>query len=130
MQAIGDAAVEAPFINPDGTLLNAQNAVIDPNKIINYALNPTPNQSGGDNKAIVFNSALGYNQSNAADLIQQLQAGVSNYPATVAGVNNYGNRFTVNIPVTGPNSNTLPVTTGWIYDPGSKTPRLITAYIK
>ncbi|MGH9267790.1 MAG: DUF6883 domain-containing protein [Acidimicrobiales bacterium] len=42
-------------------------------------------------------------------------------------VDKFGTRFTVDIPVTGP-AGSGAVRTGWIYDPGSLTPRLTTAY--
>jgi hypothetical protein len=110
---IGDAIRAAPYMGSDGILLNADSAVIDPNKIIGYSLNP--DNTDGSNKAVVFNSVLGYNQSNADGLIQQLQQGVKQYPATVGKIDNFGTRFAVNIPVTGPNGNTAKVLSAWIY---------------
>lgn len=112
----------------DGAIPNATNAVIDPNKIIGYALNP--NNATGANKAIVFESALGYNQSNAGELITQIQQGVKTSPAVMGKADQFGQRFTVDMPITGPNGNTVTVRTGWIFDPGSTTPRLVTAYVK
>ena len=67
-------------------LPNADKAIIDPRKITGYALN-TEHPVGG-NKAKVFQSALGFNQSNVDKLIkkinkvfvktQQLQVNVMN----------------------------------------------------
>ncbi|URF02678.1 DUF6883 domain-containing protein [Cupriavidus campinensis] len=114
--------------NGAGLLKNAENAVIDSRKIVSYALDST--HPVGGNKAIVFESALGFNQSNADGLLAQLQQGVTKYPATLGKVDQFGQRFTVDIPVTGPNGKTVPVRTGWIYDPGSSVPRLTTAYVK
>ena len=37
---------------------------------------------------------------------------------------------TVNIPIQGPNGKTAIVTTGWILESGSKTPKLTTALVK
>ena len=44
-------------------------------------------------------------------------------------VDKWGTRFTVDIPVTGPTGSGV-VRTGWIYDPGSLTPRLTAAYVR
>lgn len=61
-----------------GKLINADKAIIDVNKLTSYALN-TEHPVGG-NKAKVFESALGYNQSNVADLITKVQDGIKNNP--------------------------------------------------
>lgn len=111
-----------------GPIENAENAVIDPRKVTSYALD-SDHPVGGD-KARVFESALGFNKSNADGLINQIQDGVTKYPATPGKADQFGQRFTVDIPVTGPNGNTVQVRTGWIYDPGSSTPRLTTMYVK
>ena len=59
-----------------GILANVNKAIIDPDKITSYALNP--NHPVGGDKAKVFESALGYNQSNALDLISKIQIGAKN----------------------------------------------------
>jgi filamentous hemagglutinin len=84
----------------------------------------------GNPKAVVFQSALGYDTSNAGDLLTQLQDGVVNTPASPGVVDEFGSRFRVDIPVTGANGNTATVRTAFIYDPGSSVPRLVTAYVK
>lgn len=114
--------------NNSGPIQNAENAQIDPRKITGYVLDPE--HPVGGNKARVFESALGFNQSNADGLISQIQDGVTKYPATPGKADQFGQRFTVDIPVTGPNGNTVQVRTGWIYDPGSSTPRLTTMFVK
>lgn len=112
----------------NGILTNAGRVVIDQAKLTEYALNP--NHPVGGNKAQVFRSALGYDQTNAEALAAQLRAGVAQTPATPGVADAYGQRFTVDIPVTGPNGNTVLVRTGFIYDPGSTVPRLTTTYVK
>ena len=129
-QVVGSVAAEeaAPevlsFLNEDGTLLNADLAVIDSGKLTNYALAPS------NPKAVVFQSALGYDTSNASDLLTQLQEGVVNTPASPGVIDEFGSRFRVDIPVTGANGSTATVRTAFIYDPGSSVPRLVTAYVK
>ncbi|MGP9078030.1 contact-dependent inhibition toxin CdiA [Yersinia pseudotuberculosis] len=111
-----------------GQLINADKAIIDPNKLTSYALN-TEHPVGG-NKAKVFESALGYNQSNAGDLIAKVQEGAKSSPAKLGTADKFGQRVTIDMPITGPNGNTVTVRTGWIYDPGSSTPRMTTIYVK
>uniref|UniRef100_A0A7C3PF69 DUF6883 domain-containing protein n=1 Tax=Oscillatoriales cyanobacterium SpSt-418 TaxID=2282169 RepID=A0A7C3PF69_9CYAN len=46
--------------------------VIDPRKLINYALDPE--NPVGANKAVVFQQRLGYTKDNYEPLLQQIQA--------------------------------------------------------
>lgn len=110
-----------------GGLKGADKAKIDPRKLTEYALNP--NHPVGGNKAKVFESALGFNKSNAGDLIKQLQKGVLSNTAMAGKVDKFGSRFTVDIPVTGPTGKGL-VRTGWIYKTGSSIPELTTLFVK
>jgi len=118
------------FPNTSGgreTLPNHANAQIDSNKIVNYALNP--NHPVGGDKARVFESALGFNQSNANQLVTQIKQQLPSSNARLGVRDQYGQRFTVDMPITGPNGNTVTVRTGWIIETGSTVPRLITTYI-
>lgn len=116
------ATAEGPY-----SLVGANRAVIDPRKLTEYALNPA--HPVGGNKARVFDSAFGFNSSNADDLMLQLRQGVMNSPATLGKVDQYGTRLTVDIPAAGPTGSGL-VRTGWIYRPGSNTPELTTLFPK
>ena len=115
------------FITGSNHLVGANQAVIDPRKLTEYALNPA--HPVGGNKARVFESALGFTKDNADDLMRQLQQGVVNHPAIPGKVNEFGTRFTVDIPVTGPRGSGV-VRSGWIYKPGSNTPELTTIFVK
>lgn len=42
----------------------------------------------------------------------------------------YGQRYTVDIPIMGPNGNTANVRTGWIIKTGSDVPELTTIFVK
>lgn len=110
-----------------GKMVNADKAIIDVNKLTSYALN-TDHPVGG-NKAKVFESALGYNQSNVTDLITKVQDGVKNNPVKMLSSDKYGQRMAIEMPITGPNGQTAIVRTGWIYDAGSSVPRLTTIYV-
>jgi hypothetical protein len=111
----------------DNALPNATEVIIDPQKLIGYSLNPT--HPVGKNKAIVFESALGYNLSNADDLIAKIRIGVTQNVAVPKQLDKFGQRYTVDIPITGPNGKTVPVRTGFIVDTGATTPRLVSAFI-
>ena len=126
----GGSGGGADFPNTGGgndTLPNYQNATIDPNKIYGYALNP--NHPVGGHKARVFESALGFNQSNGSQLISEVKAKLPITQAMHKGSNKHGNLFQVDMNITGLNGNTVIVRTGWIIDFGSITPRLTTIYI-
>jgi RHS repeat-associated protein len=115
----GGSAVDA--------LPGAARAIIDPRKLTEYALNPA--HPVGGNKARVFESVLGFTQRNADDLIAQLRGGVTKNPFLPGKIDQFGARFTVDIPVIGPGGSGV-VRTGWIYKSGSDTPELTTLFVK
>jgi hypothetical protein len=116
-----------PGVPGETRLLNAEKAVIDPRKLTEYALNPT--HPVGGNKAKVFESALGFNQSNADTLLKQIQQGVADHSPVAGTVDKFGSRFTVDIPVTGPKGKGV-VRTGWIFKGDSEIPELTTLFVK
>jgi len=73
---------------------------------------------------------LGYNQSNADHLIQQIQSKLPTSEAVLGKLDKYGQRFTIDIPITGPNGKTTIVRTGWILEPDSQVPRMTTIFVK
>ena len=73
-------------------------------------------------KAKVFQSALGFNQSNVDELIKKNQQGVCENPAAPGKCDEHGQRYTVDIPMTGPIGQTATVRTGWIIDSGQSIP--------
>ena len=109
-------------------LPNFENARIDSMKFYGYSLNP--NHVTGGNKARVFERALGYNQSNADQLISQIRRNLPNNNAVIGLRDNYGQRFTVDMQIRGVNGNTATVRTGWIIDVDSSIPRLVTIYVR
>ena len=95
---------------------NVGNASIDSRKLTDYALNPE--HPVGGNKAKVFESALGYNKSNAEEFMQQIYEKLPGGRATLGKLDEFGQRYTVDISITGPNGNTVEVRTGWIIKKG------------
>jgi len=116
-----------PAPAPPTRVPNAHQAEVDPRKLTDYALNPE--HPVGGNKAKVFESATGFNKSNYEDLLEQLKTGVQNTDATVGKVDQYGQRFTVDIEVTGPKG-TATVRTGWIVKPDNPNPTMTTLFVK
>lgn len=104
-----------------------QNAQIPVDKLRSYALN-TDHPVGG-NKARVFASALGFTPDNAHLLEAAIQGGLPKANAARAGTNQWGERYTVDVPVTGPAGSAI-VRTGWLLETGSASPKMTTAYVK
>lgn len=114
--------------NPDGScLINANQAKTDIRKFTEYALNP--DHSVGGDKARVFESALGYNQSNYYGLLHQIREGVMKNPAVAGKMNNFGVRYTVDIPVTGPQGE-CNCPNRMDLRPGSQIPELTTLFVR
>ena len=109
------------------SLIGANRAIIDQRKLTEYALNPS--HPVGGNKARVFESALGFTKDNADDLMSQLRQGVMNNTPIAGKVDQFGSRFTVDIPVTGPAGSGV-VRSGWIYKTGSNVPEMTTIFVK
>jgi hypothetical protein len=109
-------------------LPNYQNAVIPSDKLEKYALDPT--HPVGKHKAVVFKSALGFDLSNW-QLLSQAIIDELPYHEAVPGKNDeYGQRYTVIMPITGPNGNTVEVVTAWIFKPGEDYPSLASPYVR
>ena len=105
-----------------------ENARINPKKLTEYALNPE--HPVGGNKAKVLESTLGYNKSNADDLMNEVYNKLYESDATLGKLDEYGQRYTVDMNITGPNGSSKIVRTGWIIKKGSKIPDLTTIYVK
>lgn len=113
-------------------LPNYHMAVIPPAKLEKYALNPRHvahvwGKSSGKDKARVFKSALGFDLSNWELLRQRILEELPYHEATLGAADEYGQRYTVTLPITGPNGKTAAVLTAWIIAPGSDSPSLTTA---
>ena len=98
-------------------------ARIDSGKIAGYAMNP--DHPVGRNKYRVINSVTGLDTGDAAHIEQQIRDGAS-VGTPIPGKNDqYGQRWAVDVPLTGPNG-TIVVRSAWIIDADSTTPRLVT----
>ena len=110
-----------------GALPNYEQAEIPPAKLIGYLLDPLHLE--GRNKARVFRSALGFEQSNSSELAAAIRAELPYYPAEVTQRGIWGQKYEVTLPITGMNGRTVDVLTVWIVRVGDSFPRLVTAYV-
>jgi hypothetical protein len=102
--------------------------VLDRRKFSEYALNPD-NPVGGD-KALVFQRRLGYTKDNYEGLLEQIREGVLDGEALPKLLNQYGQRYQVDLEVTGVEGQRAIVRTGWIVEPGATVARLVTLYVR
>lgn len=78
----------------------------------------------------MFESALGYNKSNADVLMKQIYDKLSKSGAIVGKLDQYGQRYTVDMLIEGVNGKVATIRTGWILKTGSNIPELTTIYVK
>ncbi len=121
-----------PYI-PGEPLMNVDKARFVPEKLTAYSLDPS--HPRGKDKARLWKATIGATAKDAAIIEKQVMAWLEHLPATPSEkVDQYGVRFDVLVPVTGPNGKTVDVTTGWIYQRStdglsiSTHPRLTTLY--
>jgi filamentous hemagglutinin len=106
-------------------LRNADRAIIDERKVRDYLLNPL--HARGGHKARMFAAALGYGRFDHARLITQIKDGILRHGAMLIDVTRYGERFRVELPITGSTGSAV-VRTLWIVRTGEDVPRLTSAY--
>jgi len=94
-------------------------------KLTEYALNIKKCRD----KATVFQSALGYNKTNAQLLIDNILTNVKNFEAIPKSDDGYGMRYEVIMTLRGVNGKTANVLTAWIDDKRKNEMRLISLYI-
>src|ERR1700740_3125390 len=97
-------------------LPNYLNAEVAPDKLVKYALDPTheardPSGSHGKDKARIFKSALGFDQSNWELLKQRILEELPYHEAVFRDEDEHGKRYTVILPIAGPNGLTADVLT-------------------
>lgn len=133
----GGAADDLPAVaehapHPVGdALTNAGEAVIDPRKFDGYSMDPSNVNNGGKWQAW---QQIGYDvgtdagrQSAASDVVAQIQSQLSSTPAEALPATKWGERFQVNMPISGPSGDGTLVTV-WQVENG--VPRMITNFLK
>ena len=115
------------IVHPNA-LPNYQNAIIQREKLERYVLDST--NPVGKNKATVFKSALGFDQSNWQLLEKAILNELPYHEAILGESDIYGQRYNVTFSITGPNGRTASVLTAWIIDRGNDFARFVTAIVQ
>ena len=107
-------------------LPNPEQTIIDDSKLVGYCLNP--NHVDGKHKARVFKSALNITIENAEELKLALFNAVKKYDALLDKSNLYGQKYTIDFPLTRENK-TATIHSVWIIKNNEQFARLITCYV-
>ncbi len=106
-------------------LPNAENAVVEMEKLLGYCLNP--NHTRGKHKARVFLSSCGLTAEHADDLRDALLEAALNLDADVGEEDDYGQRYVIDLEVAGP-TGAASVRSAWIVRYGEDFPRFVSCY--
>ena len=110
-----------------GVLLpNAGRAYVGIRKLAEYCLDPTHPISR--HKAGVFRSALGFTATDADTLRRLLPAAVLIHEAIVTRLDEFGQRYTVDVPVL-KKAGIAIVRSAWFIRPNKNFPRLTTCFV-
>lgn len=107
------------------TLPNADFAIVERAKIVEYLLNAAHPDNGG--KA-AFLLALGFRLEDWATLAAALRQLALNSPVSQSMETMHGKKYIIDGAIETPAGKTPVVRTVWIIDTGSEHPRLVTAY--
>jgi hypothetical protein len=106
-------------------LPNAEQAVIDPRKLRDYAL--SSEHSVGRFKAVFF-SSLGFSSTNWGALDHEIRRLAIEGTAEIGDRTPFGQKFVVRGIIYGPAGRSAEVITVWINLTGEEIPRLVTVY--
>ena len=101
---------------------------IDPRKLTHYALDPENER--GKNKAIMFAQHLGFTKDNCQRLLDQIEHSVLDADAQLGVLDEYGQRYHIDLLITGVEGQQETVRTGWIVRPNEDFARLATLYVR
>jgi hypothetical protein len=107
-------------------LPNPEQALISPEKLEGYSLNP--NHSEGKHKALVFQSALGIGQAQAEELRTALRQALLTQDAIATTRNPHGQKYRIDFEMVRDTQQAI-VRSVWIVRDNEDFPRLITCYI-
>ena len=113
-------------MNRTSRLPRGDKATVRPEKIVGYALNS--DHPLGKHKARLFDRLLGLTVDHADHLIVALREAATSAQAAPGEADGFGQRYTVDFPITGPNGNTATVRSAWIVRSGDP-PDLVTCFI-
>ena len=101
---------------------------LDPRKLTEYTLNPD-NPVGAD-KAVMFQRHLGFTRDNYEPLLEQISTQALDAEAILGRTDKHGQRYRVDLEITGTEGQREIVRTGWILEPDSDAARLVTLYVR
>lgn len=107
-------------------LPNADQAVVDLEKLRGYCLNPA--HPRGRHKARVFAAALGISAREAAWLRVAFLRAARDRPAVAGRADAHGRRYHLDLEIIGPKGS-APVRTTWIIRIGETVPRLTSCFV-
>jgi uncharacterized protein DUF6883 len=107
-------------------LPSGEQAIIDRRKIADYCL--STEHEDGQHKAHVFASVLGLSAADVDELVAALRNATLNHDATLAKLDEYGQRYVIDFPITGRSATAL-IRSALIVRTNETVPRLMTCYI-
>ena len=128
VKRVGDAANTMPAMqkHPDA-IPNADNATISLDKLSGYSLNQEHEKGG--HKARRFRVALGFDESHAQEIADQVKRLLPAHPAKLGDLDKHGQRYSVDLSLTGP-AGSATVRSAWIVAKEGDPPRLVSIYVK
>lgn len=108
-------------------LPNAEQTVVDIEKIKNYCLNP--DHPRGKHKARVFKRVLGLTSEEVENFVSQIKSKITEAECQEGRQDEYGRRYIVDIEIQNGNQKAV-VRTIWIIKWNEIEPRLTTCYVK
>lgn len=109
----------------DMRIPNADTAIIEEQKLVDYLLNPD-HRRGGSKAALLLQ--FGYTPADWQQLASDLRRDHLTRDAAVTRASPYGERYEVRAPLLTPSGRPLTVRSVWQIDTGATSPRLITLY--
>jgi len=100
-----------------------ENAVIDTRKLRDYAL--SPHHPVGGPKAQFF-AQVGFDQSNWREFEAAIREQIVSKEARLGQLSDYGRKYEIRAPLTGPNGRTVNTLSVWIVRTSEEVPRLVT----
>lgn len=107
--------------------LGRENFTIPEAKLTGYAFNM--NHAKGKDKAIAFREALGFTSDDAPEIMRQVYRWVGAHEPIYSHTDQFGDRLTTDMMMTGKNGKTAKVTVGWIKEPGADKMRMTSIYV-
>ncbi|MEX2219986.1 MAG: DUF6883 domain-containing protein [Phycisphaerales bacterium] len=108
-------------------LPNAEYAIVDDRKLLEYVLNP--DHPVGRHHAALFERVLGVARTDAIVLRQALLAAAISAEATPGRPSPHGRKYETRFTMTG-RAGSATVLAVWLVETGTDNPRLITCYVE